>query len=416
MSDISLLTSSPRKSGRAPFGPWQLLWVAFVAQAAISLVELGIPVLAPFIKDDLQLSAFAVGIVVTSLNVGRFVGSVPAGQLADRLGERRVLIASGVGLSAFAMLGALGSYHVLLVALICAGVFSGAATPAGSRLVLVAFPRERRGLPMGIRQAAIPLGALVASITLPLSAGIVGWRWTLAGAAVVPILGAGISALARIPPPPKTPGGQQMRTLREIARTRKILYAGLWALLFVGGQYALLTYLVLYLENDLGMGRTEAFALLALSNLTGFAGRLVWGWVSDRFFGSRRRPGLELLSVIGIASTALLAAAPAGNAATLVAGIGAALGGFCLIGWQGLWVTMVSELAPEGSSGTAVGYALLFTNAGIVVWPPLLGLTADVTGSFRWSWVLLGVALVLSLVPLRAIARHPPMSDIDPFG
>ncbi len=30
-------------------------------------------------------------------------------------------------------------------------------------------------------------------------------------------------------------------------------------------------------------------------------------------------------------------------------------------------MTMVSELAPEGSSGTAVGYALLFTNAGIIV-------------------------------------------------
>lgn len=402
MSDINAVTTSEPSAARPPLGPWKLLWVAFAAQAAISLVELGIPVLAPFIKDDLKLSAFAVGIVVTSLNVGRFVGSVPAGQLSDRLGERRVLIASGVGLSVFAMIGALSSYHLLLVALICAGVFSGAATPAGSRMVLVAFPRERRGLPMGIRQAAIPLGALVASVALPLLADRVGWRWTLAGATVVPILGAVVSALARIPPPPKTAPTRGIGTLREIAQTRKILYAGLWALLFVGGQYALLTYLVLYLENDLGMGRTEAFALLALSNLTGFAGRLIWGWVSDRFFCSRRRPGLELLSVLGILSTVLLAAAPA-SAATLVAGIGAALGGFCLIGWQGLWVTMVSELAPEGKSGTAVGYALLFTNAGIVVWPPLLGLTADVTGSFRWSWVLLGVALVLSLIPLRAI-------------
>jgi MFS transporter, ACS family, hexuronate transporter len=152
--------------------------------------------------------------------------------------------------------------------------------------------------------------------------------------------------------------------------------------------------------------------MVALANLSGVAGRLGWGWLSDRAFGSRRRPGLVALSLLGIVSTALLAGAPAEEAIPVVV-VGAALGGFCLIGWQGLWVTMVSELAPEGSSGTAVGFALLFTNAGIVLWPPLLGLTADVTGSFRWSWALLGAALVAALWPLRRIrfaadVRLPP--------
>jgi MFS family permease len=395
-------------------GPWRLLAVAFLAQGAVSFVELGVPILTPFIRDDIGLSAFALGILVGALNVGRFIGSVPAGQLADRLGERLVLIASGLGLTIFALLAASGSYWVLVTALVCAGIFSGAATPAGSRLILGAFPRERRGLPMGIRQAAIPLGALAASVALPLLAHQWGWRWTLAAAAAVPVAGAAITFLARTPVALIAPSAGGRGPLRRIARDRKILYAGIWALLFVGGQYALLTYLALYLEDDLGLGRTEAFALLALANLTGFAGRLAWGWLSDRFLGSRRRPGLVVLSLAGIGSTAMLACAPTG-AALIVGGLGAALGGFCLIGWQGLWITMVSELAPEGSSGTAVGYALLYTNAGIVAWPPLLGLAADVTGSFRWSWALLGVGLVLSLWPLEAI-RRAPKSDIGLLG
>ncbi|WP_187368745.1 MFS transporter [Baekduia soli] len=388
-------------------GPWQLLAIAFAAQGAISFVELGVPVLAPYIKDGFGLSAFAVGIVVTSLNVGRFIGSVPAGQVADRIGERLVLVASGLGLTVFAALAAGAGYGLLLLALALAGIFSGAATPAGSKLVLVAFPRERRGLPMGIRQAAIPLGALAASIALPLMADAWGWRLTLAIAAAIPLVGTAAAIAARTPTNVPTSAAARRGTLAEIARNRKITYAGIWALLFVGGQYALLTYLALYLEDDLGFSRTAAFTLLAVSNASGFVGRLAWGWLSDRFFDSRRRPGLIAVTVAGVLSAALLGAAPV-HGAIVMASAGAALGGFCLIGWQGLWVTMVSELAPEGSSATAVGFALLFTNAGIVIWPPLLGLTADLTGSFRWSWVLLGTALLLSLWPLDAIRRVGP--------
>jgi MFS family permease len=411
MSDFRPPAIPAMTEARVAMGPWQLLAAAFTAQAAISFVELGVPILAPFIKEGMGLSAFALGVLVGSLNVGRFAGSVPAGQLADRLGERLVLIASGLGLWVFATAAATASYAPLLVALVFAGVFSGAATPAGSRLILAVFPRESRGLPMGIRQAAIPVGGLGAAIALPVLASTWGWRWTLAAAAVIPLLGTVIVAFARMPGRGAADAGGRAH-LALITRTPKIVYAGIWALIFVGGQYALLTYLALYLEDDLGFSRVEAFAMVALANLSGVAGRLAWGWLSDRAFGSRRRPGLVLLSLLGILSTALLAGAPPGDALPVVV-VAAALGGFCLIGWQGLWVTMVSELAPEGSAGTAVGFALLFTNAGIVLWPPLLGLTADVTGSFRWSWVLLGTALVVALWPLRQIrfaadVRLPP--------
>ena len=98
MSDIRPPAYRAMTGTRVAMGPWQLLAAAFAAQAAISFVELGVPILAPFIKEGLGLSAFALGILVGALNVGRFAGSVPAGQLADRLGERIVLVASGLGL------------------------------------------------------------------------------------------------------------------------------------------------------------------------------------------------------------------------------------------------------------------------------------------------------------------------------
>jgi sugar phosphate permease len=386
-------------------GAWQLLAVAFVAQGAVSFVELGVPVLAPFVKNGLALSAFEVGIIVTAMNLGRMGGALPSGHVADRLGERIVLVGSGIGMAACAVAAAFaGPFWLILAVLAAAGVFAGATTPAGSRLVLAAFPRERRGLPMGIRQAAIPLGALVASLVLPPLAQALGWRAALAVAAAVPLAGALAAAGAMARVPPGAAGAAGSAALRSIAGNRKILLAGLWALLFVGGQYALLTYLVLYLDTELGFSLHGAFAVLSGATAAGFAGRLAWGWLSDAVFGSRRRPGLVLVTLTGIVAAVVLAVAPA-NGFPAITAAAATLGGFSLIGWQGLWVTMVSELAPEGASGTAVGYALTFTSAGIVLWPPLLGLTADVAGTFRWSWVLLASALTASLVPLAAIAR-----------
>lgn len=388
-------------------GAWKLLAIAFGVQTAVSFVELGVPVLAPFLKEGLALSAFQVGVVVTALNVGRFAASLPAGHVADRLGERVVLVGAGLGTAAFALIAAAGPYWLVLVGLVGAGLFSGATTPAGSKLVLGAFPRERRGLPMGVRQAAIPLGALGAALTLPALADAAGWRWALCAAAVLPLFAAlaALGAMSRSAGGSVEAGGGR-RALREIAANRKIVLAGLWALLFVGGQYALLTYLVLYLANDLGFSLQGAFVVLAIATAAGFAGRLAWGWLSDVAFHSRRRPGLILATLAGTASSLLFAVVPAGAPAG-VAILGAAVAGFCLIGWQGLWVAMVSELAPADRAGTAVGFALTFTSAGIIAWPPTLGLAADLAGSFRWSWAVLTAALFASILPLLAIGRVP---------
>src|SRR3954452_4721430 len=104
MSDIRPPAYPAMTGTRVAMGPWQLLAAAVAAPAAISFLELGVAHLAPFIKEGLGLSAFALGVLVGALNVGRFAGSVPAGQLADRLGERIVLIARGARPCVFGLL------------------------------------------------------------------------------------------------------------------------------------------------------------------------------------------------------------------------------------------------------------------------------------------------------------------------
>ena len=384
----------------------RLLAGAVAAQATISFVELGVPVLAPFIKTSLELSAAGIGALVAVLNVGRIIGSIPSGHLVDRIGERRVMVAGGVGVALFAALASGSALPELLAALLVVGAFAGSSSPAGSKLIFRAFPAHRRGLPIGIRQAAVPLGSLLATLILPAIAEASSWRLALGLGSVVPLLGAlaSVAAVREGQTPVRSTASRS--ALREVAADRSIVLAGVWAMMFVGGQYAILVYLVIDLTGHAGVALGTAVALLVGANAAGAAGRMGWGLLSDRAFRGRRRPGLLLLTALGAASAALLAGVSAGLP-TWVAAPAAIFGGLSLLGWQGLWVALVSELAPTGAAGTALGFGLTFTNAGIVIWPPLFGAVADAAGgSFGWSWTLLAGVLALSLIPLLAIPER----------
>lgn len=401
---------------------YQLLAGAVFAQVAISFVELGVPILAPFIKQGLGLSAAGVGAVVSLLNIGRILGSIPSGQIVDTLGARRVIVYGGVGVGAFAALASLSALLPMVAALVLTGAFAGSSTPAGSKLVFATFPARRRGLPMGIRQAAVPLGALLATASLPAIAQAAGWRAALGFGAIVPLLGAAAAAATirgRAATAAAAATGATIRgagtaaaaadapagragSIRAIARDRRLILAGLWAMMFVGGQYAVLVYLVLDLTSQAHMALGTAVALLAAATGAGAVGRMAWGWLSDRALHGRRRPGLLAATACGIASAALLAALTAGTP-TWLAAVAAVLGGFSLLGWQGMWMALVSEMAPAGQAATAIGFGLTFTNTGIVIWPPLFGAIADAAGGFRASWAVLALTLAASLVPLLCI-------------
>jgi MFS family permease len=392
--------------------PWLALSAAVVTQTTVSLAEMGIPTLAPFFKEGFGLSAAGVGVVVSSLNLGRIFGSFPAGRLVDRIGETHVMVGGGVGAGLlFCAAAAGGPAWALAGVLVAAGVFTGSAAPAGTKFIFSAFPPLRRGLPMGIRQSAVPLGGLVAAATLPWLAAHHGLRAALLASAGALLLGAASARLgmraidghaagepAGEDPPPHTRLGSIDPNLRRVI---------VWAMLFIGGQYAVVAYLILDLTGSRGLSLGTATALLAVAQAGGVAGRIFWGVVSDRWLPGRRKLPLLLITATGIACAALLAAWP-GHARVAVLAPVCLLTGASLIGWQGVWTNLVSELAPRGLVGTAVGFGLTFTNVAIVAWPPLFGLIADVTGSFRVSWAVLAGALLASAgVVARVAEPHP---------
>jgi MFS family permease len=394
----------PRSSGDAAMRrAWHVLSVAVVAQVGFSVIEQGVPTLTGFVKTDLGISAGAAGLVVSAYAFGKITGSYAAGLLADRVGERIVLVGGGVVTGVLLSSAMASPLPALLVLLVLAGVTSAGATPAGGRLVLLAFPRNRRGMALGIRQAGVPIGGVVGAIMLPWLAHAAGWRWSLAAAggllvlAVLPLVhsGAGARGVDRVTVP--RPDGPRF--------DRNIKLLTLWACLLVTGQFSVIAFLALDLHESAGLSLPTGSLLVAVAQATGIAGRVLWGAFSDRALARGRKPQLLLLTGVNLVAALVLLAVPR-SVPTVVLVLVAALVGFGLFGYQGLWMAILAETAGPERVGAATGFAVTFVVASAALSPPFYGFVADLTGTYRAMWAVLAAILALAFIP-AALVREP---------
>lgn len=405
----TLATGTPPAAGRAP-SPRRALTAALVAQVAVSVSEQGLPVLTGFIKRDLALSAAVAGVLVGAVPAGKAIGSYAAGAAVDRVGERRVLALGAMLFGVLVLVATAAPFAALLALLVIGGLFAATATPAGGKLVLLSFPVTRRGVAMGIRQTGIPLGGLVAALLLPWLAGAWGWRTGLVAAGVLTIAGgAAALAMAGMEPRARRRGRGEPRRPRErgrFSRDRDMRLLTLWGCMMVGGQYVLIAFLPLHVHEGGAISlAAAALWLVSIAQVGGVLGRIGWGAVSDRLLGGRRRPLLAVISAIGAAGFLALAMLPA-DAPVAVFAVAGLLGGISVIGWQGMFITSLAEMAGPTRAGAATGFALTFVSVGIAAAPPVFGLIADLAGSYEAMWLALAIVVTLSLVP-ALLVREP---------
>jgi MFS family permease len=390
-----------------PSTRWVVLGVALGVQMATSIVSFALPVLLPFVKADFHLTFAQAGLLSNFSFVGSFLTIALAGWAVDALGDRLIIVLGGIvsGLAAL-LCAAAPTRLVLLAALLVMGVGSAMPTPAGSVAVRSAFPIQLRGTVMSIRQTGVPIGGFVAALILPSIAISAGWRAALAAAGGVSIA-IGLVAFTIYRSGPRAvraqgDGGSLLHVL-----TRDLTITATSGILLVASQTCLLTYLIVYLIHDRGQTVTTAALFLGLAQLAGAAGRVFWGLVSDRFMRGRRRPALLLAGGTGVVASLSLAMLP-GNAPfplVVVAILACAVGA---VGWNGVQIALLSELAKPGSEGRSVGLGLMIQFPGILIGPFLFGLLVDMTGSFRPAWVLLAAFLGAAVITISAVRDNLP--------
>ena len=182
---------------------WAMLAAAVAAQGSATVVVNGAAFLLPVLHGTLGLSLARAGLLVAMPMVGATLALIAWGALADRFGDRRVLTAglAATAAATFAAAVASDSWWALGAFLFLAGVAGASANAASGRVVVGWFPAHRRGLAMGIRQSAQPLGVAVAALTLPGLAATSGLGAALVVPAVITAVVAVVCAVVVIDAP-----------------------------------------------------------------------------------------------------------------------------------------------------------------------------------------------------------------------
>ena len=384
---------------------WVVLAVGSVAQASTATYFLGLAAVTPALRDHFGLSLAGVGALVGAVSVGLVATLIAWGGAADRYGERVVMTAGLVGAAAALGGAALVRDPVAAGVLLGLAGASGASVNAASgRAVLTWFPAERRGLAMAVRQTAVPVGAALAAVALPLVAdrgGVPAVFLTLAGTC----LAAAVAVAVWVREPP----GRAPRSTRTISRTRTVLTdrrlqrVSLAGALLVVPQFLGSVFLVEVLHTGHGMAVATAGVLLAAMQILGGLGRLGNGWWSDHV-ASRLGP-LRIVATAVAVGFGVSAAAFAGPTILLAAVLvpAAALA----TSWNGLVYTAAGELAPPGRAATAMSVSNTANFVGAAATPVLGGLVAEVAG---WPVMLLmgAVAAVGAVAALHRLAEPAP--------
>lgn len=164
--------------------------LAATVTAALTTVVAVLPVflvggLAVQLKDDLEMSASALGAAVAAFWAVSALLSTPAGYAAAGLGLRRGMpLAVALGLTALLGIAFLTPrWPWLILWLGVAGAANALIHPLSNGLIVKRVALANRAFAFGIKQAAIPAATLAAGLSVPVVALTVGWSWTFALAA-----------------------------------------------------------------------------------------------------------------------------------------------------------------------------------------------------------------------------------------
>jgi MFS family permease len=175
-----------------------------------------------FLTHAFELSTVGSELIVTSVLAGAFIGAMTSGELAGRLGERRVMlltcaifVLAPVGLAFAQSATEVGLWRALL------GYAVGTVSMVAPMYVAEASPPARRGALVSLFQFGVTLGILIAYLVNFAFTDGGDWRWMFALGALP-----GFVLFAALLPLPESPRWLMLKGRQEeAARAMAVLGA-----------------------------------------------------------------------------------------------------------------------------------------------------------------------------------------------
>jgi MFS family permease len=384
-------------------GRWSIMTVSLGVTASSFLFINGVAFLIPSLQARRGIPLTEAGLLSSMPSWGMVVTLVLWGCVLDRVGERTVLTV-GSALTAAAAYAAASAHSMVLIGLylFLGGMAAASCNVAGGRLVAAWFPPQQRGLAMGIRQTAQPLGIALGALVMPELAER-GPRSGLMFLALMCAVAAVASALGIVDPPRKS---RKKATEEELGNPYRGSFV-LWRIHAAAGllmmpQAVTATFVLAWLMHHHGWSVAAAGGLITLCQMLGALGRIAVGRWSDHV-GSRMRP-VRTVAIAAALILFLLALTDNGGSGYDVL-LMAALSVIAVLD-NGLEATAITEFAGPFWSGRALGVQNTTQRLTAAAGPPLFG-ALIMAAEYPAAWALCGLfpLAAVPLVPTRAVVN-----------
>lgn len=419
MNDIQAPAAAKATFKDSPKG-WPVVLAAMIGVAVgmspIPFYTIGM--LAPQLSEEFGWSFTELMASISVQSIVVMLASPLAGMAIDRFGARIVGLASlpSFGLCYISLAfnnGSIVLYYGQWVAMSLFGL--GTLSATWTRVVTQWFDKWR-GIALGVASCGTGITGFLVKPFMAQMIEAYGWRAAVIAVGLLPIVvGWPIVALMfREPPKQEIQEGATEKavanadepglTMKEALRTRHLLVMSAAFLLIA----IALTAPTPNLENILG---TRGFTLMQIGEITAafglavIAGRLVGGWLLDRFWAPACAVIILALPAAGCWILTLDSLSHLG-ATVAVASLGFGAGfEFDLLAY------LVSRYFGSKSYGTI--YASLFSIIALAgaIGPVAFGSAFDVTGTYTVALRIASVSLMAGALVTLLLGRYPTFSD-----
>jgi MFS family permease len=390
-------------------GKTQVAATSFLALFSIvGLALYGLPFFYDFMVRDFGWTRAEVtsGNFYSKLLIGPLFGFL-AGWIIDRFGPRRMMMA-GILMAGVALVGlsftttlALFYFFYLFNALgyVCGG-------PLPNQVLISRWFNEARGKAMGFAYLGIGVGGALAPLLANWLTQQFGWPGALRTMGILIVLIA-LPMAFFVKESPGTDAGMQAAaapvSIGTVLKSWKFYLLAIGSMCSIGAVGGTFQNLKLFMTGDLFRGtpvqdaQSTAAYVLSLILISSLVGRLLMGWLADRF---EKKYVMLLIYLIVACSIPLLFLASSQPFLYLFAVLfGIGLGGDYMI-----IPLMAAELFGVKVLGRLMGVVLTADGVAEALAPVIVAKTRDNTGSYALGFSIL---IVLAFVGATAVALLP---------
>jgi AAHS family 4-hydroxybenzoate transporter-like MFS transporter len=415
---------------------WLVLVLCFLIVAADGTDVAIMGFIAPPILQEWGISRAAFGVVMSAAPIGLVFGALFAGPASDKIGRKKVLVASVLAFGIFTLLASYARDTTEMAVLrFLTGIGLGAAMPNATTLLSEYVPERSRSLMVTLMFTGFNLGSALVGFVAAWLIPVHGWRSVLVAGGVLPLalvpllllllpessrylavrgvaaeriartlgrvcgasFSAGTTFVSQEPAvPARTPVGLLF------SRGFGAMSVALWVTYFMGLMVIyLLTGWLPTLFKDAGLSVSQAANITAMFQIGGTLGGVLVGWLMDRQAPTRV---ISLAYAGGAVSVLLLAT---GGTASANLAIVVALVGFCMSGAQTGLNAHAPTCYPTFARATGVSWMLGMGRFGSILGSMIGGILLGMGWGFSTILSLLAIPAALAACAVLLSHRRP---------